>query len=152
MSFKLASALLGGSAAAAVAALGMFSSTPAQAQPYDSYDNGPPMADTGTYADTAYLGNGITVTAPARRERGPNGAPIEIIRASRTVPIDDLDLSTGRGMDILHSRVERAAYSACDELDKSYVYGRYPVGDSSDSDCMARAVDDAMAQVSSPGY
>jgi len=142
MSFKLASTLLRGSAISAVAALGVCLAVPAQAQ---SYDNNGPYAPTGTYADTSADVGGVTVTAPYRQERTFTGAPIVTVQASRIVPISDLDLSTGEGMDVLHHRVERAAYSACNELDQSYTMGLYPVGDDSNTDCAARAVGNAMA-------
>jgi UrcA family protein len=137
MSIKLSTSLLCGSIAGAALALGAALS--AAAQPYDSdaqiktYGQMPYSASD--YAtDTSATVGGVTVYA---------SPPIETVRVSRVVPIDDLDLSTRDGVHELHSRVERAANDACDQLDN--MPGAIPVQDGSDCrhDAVHRAMDNA---------
>lgn len=139
MASALMSRILRGSVISAVAALGL-SFTAAHAQPYYAqpyYDQYP---DTYTYTDA----NGITVYAqPYNAPRAPNGAPIVPLTASRIVPIDDLDLSTGYGRYVMRERVERAAADACRDLDM--VPGYVPDVGENDADCYRRTVDDALA-------
>jgi UrcA family protein len=109
-----------------------------------SYGNVPYAAAASDYeADTSATVGGLTVYASPRQERSANGAPIELVRVSRIVQIGDLDLSTADGVRELHSRVERAAYDACSQLDS--MPGMIP--QDSDSDCqhdaVARAMDNA---------
>lgn len=131
---KISTSILGGAAVCAVAAMG-FAAAPAVAQPY----YGSP-----SYSDQAATVGGVTVTAPRRYERTFTGAPIQHVWASRVVPISDLDLSTAWGVHRLRHRVERAAASACSELDMQWTVGLYPLN-SNDADCYHRAVDHAMA-------
>ena len=132
MASALMTRILRGSIVSAVAALGV-SFTAAQAQPY--YDQGP---DTYTYA------NGVTVYAhPYRQERGPTGAPIETVQASRVVDVSDLDLGTGYGRHIMRERVRIAAVDACRDLDM--MPGYVPATGENDVDCYHRAVADALA-------
>ncbi len=135
MASALTTRILRGSLVSAVAALGL--SFTAHAQPY--YDQYP-----DTYADTYDTASGVTVYAhPYRQERAPNGAPIETVRVSRVVPVDDLDLNTGYGRHIMRQRVRAAASDACRELDM--MPGYVPAAGESDVDCYHRAVDDALA-------
>lgn len=136
MASALMSRILRGSVISAVAALGL-TFTAAHAQPY--YDQYP---DTYNYTDAN--GDGITVYAhPYHERRAPNGAPIERLTASRVVPIDDLDLSTGYGRHVMRERVRRAATEACHDLDM--MPGYVPDVGENDADCYRRAVDDALA-------
>jgi UrcA family protein len=150
MSIKLSTSLLCGSIAGAALALGAALS--AGAQPYSdsdaymkTYGHMPYAAsDASDYAtDTSATVGGVTVYAPPRGERSPIGAPIQTVRVSRIVPIDDLDLSTREGVHELHNRVERAAYDACDELDR--MPGMIPQDSTSDCqhDAVHRAMDNA---------
>ena len=128
--------ILRGAVVSAAAALGL-GLTVAQAQPYYDYDQYPeyPAYDVAP---------GVTVYAhPYRQERGPSGAPIETVRVSRVVPVDDLDLNTGYGRHIMRERVSRAATDACRELDT--IPGYVPAVGENDVDCYHRAVDDALA-------
>lgn len=136
MASALTSRILRGSVISAVAALGL-SFTAANAQPY--YDQYP---DNGYAYDYA---PGITVYArPYGARRAPfTGAPIERLTASRVVPIDDLDLSTGYGRHIMRERVRRAATDACHDLDMAPGY--VPDVGENDADCYRRTVDDALA-------
>lgn len=120
----------------AAAAFGLALAGPAAAQ---SYHN--------PYDDDPYTTSGITVTAPPSHERdSATGAPIGWVSASRVVRYDDLDLSRGWGMRTLHARIERAARSACDELDNAY-----PITASDSPPCVREAVRQAMYQIP-PGY
>jgi UrcA family protein len=109
------------------------------AQPY--YDR--PDYDQSDYDTGAHVGE-VIVRPTYRNERSENGIPTERVYASRVVHFDDLDLSTGWGVHELHSRVVRAATDACNELDRLYPQGLYPI-DSNDGDCRARAIRHAMA-------
>src|SRR6185437_678302 len=133
MASAITTRILRGAVVSAVAALGL-GFTVAQAQPY--YDD--------YRADAYTTASGVTVYAhPYRQERAPNGAPIEMVRVSRVVPVGDLDLSTGYGQHIMRERVRRAATDACNELDT--MPGYVPASGESDVDCYHRAVDDALA-------
>src|SRR5579863_4515675 len=138
---KASKSVLWGSVAAA-AALGL-GFAGAHAQPYD---NGPAYGD-----EQPYTTSGVTVYAPRHHYRSWSGAPIVRVRATRTVNASDLDLSTGWGMHELRNRVQRAAADACDQLDKQWTVGLYPMAEDSDADCYVNAVDDAMSQVE-PAY
>ena len=139
MASAITTRILRGALVSAVAALGL-GLTAAQAQPY--YDQYPDNYQSPDAYDTA---SGVTVYAhPYRQERAPNGAPIETVRVSRVVPVDDLDLSTGYGRHVMRERIRRAATDACHELDT--MPGFVPAAGESDVDCYHRAVDDAMAQ------
>jgi UrcA family protein len=133
MSVKLSRGVICGSIACITAAMGFGFTAPAQAQPY---------YDEPTYADQGAEVGGLIVTAPYHRERTYNGMPVERVTASRVVDISDLDLSTGWGVHELRARVQRAAVEACDEVDRAWVIGRYPLD--SDSDCYHDAVRRAM--------
>jgi len=118
---------------------------PAYAPPADDND-GPPPAYAGpppAYANSAPTVGEVIIVAPYRHsERDPaTGAPIERVSTSRRVRYDDLDLTTDWGVHELHHRVERAAQDACDSLDR-----HYDTLDSGDSECVVRAIRDAMAQ------
>jgi UrcA family protein len=121
--------------ACAAAAFGLAAAASANAQPgYDRYDDDPAIAST--------LG-GVTVIAPRRAERDPaTGAPIERVSAHRIVRYDDLDLRRDWGVRALHARIERAARSACDELDSAY-----PITASDSPPCVRDAVRRAMYEV-----
>ena len=120
-----------GLAVAGLAAMGLAATAPGQlarAQPYDYYSNN--------------SGGEVTVYAP-RIERDPvTGAEIDVARESRVVYYGDLDLNSSYGVARLHDRVQRAAADACQDLETRP--GVYPID--SDVDCIARAVDQAMAQ------
>ena len=118
--------LLGAAAVASALCLG---AAAAHAQGYDGY--GPTAGE-------------VTVSPPVY-SRSWNGAPVQVIRASRVVPTYDLDLSTDWGRYELHERVVRAAVSACDELDDAWTQGFYPTGD--DGDCVGSTVRRTMVQV-----
>jgi UrcA family protein len=135
MTLDLSTLLPRGLVACATAALAIAAASPAPAQPAsDRYDD-----EAGV---TTTLG-GVTVIAPRRAERdSATGAPIETVLASRVVRYDDLDLSRPWGMRALHARVERAARSACDELDS-----RYPITASDSPPCVRTAVRQAMYRV-----
>jgi UrcA family protein len=139
---RVSSLLLSGCVATAAAALGLGSVQQASAQPY--YDQPPPYASGYASDDAAEVG-GIVVSPDYRPDRTFNGIPTQRVYASRVVPIDDLDLSTGWGVRELHYRVVRAATDACDQLDRQWPLGLYPI-DSNDGDCKARAIRHAMAQ------
>src|SRR5438552_16132913 len=97
--------------------------------------------------DTPYTTEEIVVT-PRVIGRSAIGAPIELVTASRVVPIRDLDLGTSWGRATLRPRVPRAAPDACDELDARYpdTGGAYvPAGDS--PPCFQTAVHNAKRQV-----
>lgn len=115
----------------AAAAFGLALAGPAAAQPGDNpYDHDP------------YTTSGVTVTAPpSHRRDAATGAPIAWVSASRVVRYDDLDLSRGWGMHTLHARIERAARSACNQLDDAY-----PITASDSPPCVREAVRQAMYQ------
>ena len=117
-----------------VAAFGLATASAAAAQPgYGRYDNDPSTV------------SGIVVTAPPHSERdSATGAPIEWSSASRVVRYGDLDLSRRWGVRELHARIERAARSACDELDSAY-----PLTASDSPPCVREAVRQAMYQIPS---
>jgi UrcA family protein len=93
--------------AAGAFSLGL-AAVPAHAQ--DSYyDNG----DSTTVDD-------LTVTAPRHVGRSAIGADIDEVTASRVVDYRDLDVGTDWGAHELKARIQRAAASACDELDRDY--------------------------------
>ncbi|HEX7760247.1 MAG TPA: UrcA family protein [Caulobacteraceae bacterium] len=115
---------------------------PVHAQDRD-YNNGYNLG--GYYYDDTVAG--VTVR-PYRHERSAIGAPIDTITASRVVSYRDLDLSNAYDAHILKVRIERAARSACDELDN-----RPDVLDSGSPDCYRDAVSDGFAQVAdNTGY
>ncbi len=121
-----------GLAVAGLAAMGLAATAPGQsarAEPYDyDYSNDP--------------GGQVTVYAP-RVERDPaTGAEIDVARESRVVYYGDLDLNAPYGIRILHARIERAAAYACQDLASRP--GVLAID--SDTDCMGRAVDRAIAQ------
>ena len=128
-------------AACAAAALAIGAASPVFAQPgYDAYND--------EDANISTTLGGVTVIAPRHAERdSATGAPIETVMASRVVRFDELDLSKAWGMRALHVRVERAARSACDELD-----ARYPITASDSPPCVRAAVRRAMYQVTSGDY
>jgi UrcA family protein len=110
------------------AALGLALAAPAAAQP-------------GQYGDDPYTLSGVTVTAPAHHQRdSATGAPIEWVSTSRVVRYGDLDLGRRWGVRELRARVERAARSACNELDSAY-----PIAASDTPPCVRDAVRQAMA-------
>ena len=117
--------------ACAATALALAVTAPVAAQPgYSHYDGDP---------DTM---SGVVVTAPRHQQRdSATGAPIEWVSTSRVVRYGDLDLSRRWGVHELRVRIERAARSACDELDTAY-----PVSASDTPPCVRDAVRDAMAQ------
>lgn len=130
--------LLGCVAMAAVASLTL-AAAPVHAQ--SAYDQG--------YDDERDM-SGVTVTAPRRHvgRDAATGADIEEVSASRVVDYSDLDISTRHGARRLNARIERAARSACDELD-----ARYP--DATDGDrgsCVSDAIKTAMDQVGPDEY
>jgi UrcA family protein len=137
---KFPNLLLSGCTAVAAATLGLSFAGHAGAQTYDqpTYD----QRDSADYDSAPAVGE--VVVRPTYRERNENGIPTERVYASRVVHFDDLDLSTGWGVHELHARVVRAATDACNELDRLYPQGLYPI-DSSDGDCKARAIRHAMA-------
>jgi UrcA family protein len=115
-----------------LAALGLAMAAPVAAQPgYGRYDDDPSTV------------SGIVVTAPPSSARdSATGAPIEWASASRVVRYGDLDLSRRWGVRELHARIERAARSACDELDSAY-----PLTASDSPPCVHDAVRQAMYQI-----
>jgi UrcA family protein len=135
---RISNLLLSGCAASATAVLGLSFAGHAGAQPY--YDQPSYERDY----DGSRVGE-VIVTPDYRSNRSENGIPTQRVYASRVVHFDDLDLSTSWGVHRLHSRVVRAATDACDELDRLWPQGLYPI-DSSDGDCKARAIRHAMAQ------
>ena len=137
---KFPNLLLSGCTAVAAATLGLSFAGHAGAQTYDQ-----PTYDQRASADyDSAPAVGEVVVRPTYRERNENGIPTERVYASRVVHFDDLDLSTGWGVHELHARVVRAATDACNELDRLYPQGLYPI-DSNDGDCKARAIRHAMA-------
>jgi UrcA family protein len=151
-------------AAVAATSLSMaFTAAPAQAQYADDppygYDHPAPTyyppapayappaagyyAPAPGYAEPGPTVGEVVVIAPYRRaERDPaTGAPIERVSTSRIVRFDDLDLTTGYGVHELHYRIVLAARDACGSLDR-----HYDVMDAGDSDCVSRAVINAMHQ------
>jgi UrcA family protein len=146
---RISSLLLSGCAATAAAALGLSFALQASAQPY--YDQPAPASDYAS-DDAAEVG-GVVVTPSYGPDRTVDGIPTERVYASRVVPFDDLDLSTGWGVRELHYRVARAATDACDQLDRQWPQGLYPI-DSNDGNCRARAIRHAMAEapITYPDY
>jgi UrcA family protein len=137
-------------AAVAATSLSMaFASAPAQAQyaddPPSAYDRPAPAyyPPAPAYAEPGSTVGEVIVVAPYRRSERDRatGAPIERVATSRIVSYADLDLTTDRGVRELHFRVVRAAQDACDSLDR-----HYNVMDAGDSECVSRAVRDAMHQ------
>lgn len=102
-------------------------------------------AQTAEAADRA----AITVTAPRARTTGRNpatGAPIQTITTQSLVYIDDLDLRTKAGRDVLDVRVAAAAKEACDWLNE--VYPATPLSvPASQADCRTDAIRTAQAQI-----
>jgi UrcA family protein len=99
----------------------------------------------GRYDDDPSTVSGIVVTAPRHSARdSATGAPIEQVSASRVVRYGDLDLSRHWGVRELRARIERAAQSACDELDNAY-----PLTGWDNRPCVRDAVREAMYQVPS---
>ena len=147
MSSRLLSTLVRGSMLGAVAALGL--GLAAHAQPYD---NDRADYDRGDQTITANEGD-IVVTAPHRYQRSSHlGAPIVRISTTRVVNVRDLDLGNPSDRDELRYRVERAAYSACGELDNAWTFGMVPAEDEDSTACVnnaiRRAMDDADTQYS----
>ncbi|MDR3511778.1 MAG: UrcA family protein [Caulobacteraceae bacterium] len=125
-----------GLAAAASLAL---SAAPIWAQAQQAYDQGY-AGPSGGYPDEM---SGVTVYAPRYVGRSATtGAPIELVRASRVVDYSDIDPDTEWGAHVLRTRIERAARSACDELD-----AEYPISTSDNPPCVDEAVRNAMHQV-----
>jgi UrcA family protein len=116
--------------ASAAIALGFAVTAPVSAQPgYNHYDNDP---------DTLA---GVVVTAPRHQQRdSATGAPVEWVSTSRVVRYGDLDLSRRWGVRELRVRIERAARSACDELDATY-----PISASDNPPCVRDAIRNALA-------
>ena len=98
----------------------------------DTYDNG----QGDSYTTTQEL----TVTGE-RHARSSIGAPIEWVSTERRIDTSDLDLSTPWGAHELRMRVEKAAQTACFELDTFH-----PVTADDSPDCYKAAVRDALAQ------
>jgi UrcA family protein len=113
----------------------------AQAQPYGY--GPPPGYDYGPTAPE------VTVSPPYQY-RSWNGAPIQVVRSSRVVPVGDLDLNTPWGQHVAYERVERAAADACWDVDMAWTRGLYPIGE--DDNCVGDATQRAMDQVYGGGY
>ena len=128
MTSTLTRTLLAAVASAGALALG---AGVAQAQSLDGGGYGP------------YAGE-ITVSPPYRY-RSWNGAPIQEVRAQRTVYVGDLDLRSDWGRRALYDRVERAAADACDEVNSAWTQGYYDVG--LDSDCVGQTIQRTMHEV-----
>ncbi|HEY2178610.1 MAG TPA: UrcA family protein [Caulobacteraceae bacterium] len=115
----------------------------AAAQTYDDPNYPPPApaySPNDYQADTAYTTGEITVYArPRARYGSPLGAQEEVVRESRVVYSADLDLNTYGGARALRFRIERAAHSACAELDRHIA-----VSADAPRDCYDNAVRDAM--------
>ncbi|HXV00949.1 MAG TPA: UrcA family protein [Caulobacteraceae bacterium] len=107
--------------------------------PSDDYQ--PAYSPNDYQADTGYTSTGeITVYArPRTRYGSPLGTQEEVFRESRVVHSADLDLSTYDGARAMRWRIERAARSACAELDRHIA-----VSADAPRDCYDRAVRDAM--------
>ncbi|MBS0412063.1 MAG: UrcA family protein [Proteobacteria bacterium] len=84
------------------------------------------LAAIPAHAQDTYYDNddqsveGVTVTAPREVGRSAIGAPIEAVSASRVVDYRDLDVGSDWGARELKVRIQRAAASACDQLDRDY--------------------------------
>jgi len=100
------------------------------------YDNGyssPASDDDDTY--------GVTVTAPHRWD------DVDHVSASRTVRYGDLDINTDYGAHILKARIERAARSACRELDRDYPDASDAPGRGCYDDAVRHGLQDASYQI-----
>lgn len=120
-----------------------------RAQPYaGGYDQGDPPGydqgyDYGPAPGYVHETDGVTVYAPRYVGRSATtGAPIEVVRASRVVNYSDIDPYTDWGAHVLRTRIERAARSACDQLDQEY-----PISTADNPPCVDQAVRNAMVQV-----
>ena len=82
----------------------------------------------------------LTVTGE-RHARSSIGAPIQWVSTQRTVYTADIDLSTPWGARELRARVQKAAQTACSELDTFH-----PITADDSPDCYKAAVNEAMAQ------
>jgi UrcA family protein len=113
----------------------------AAAQYYDDPNYAPPApAYATTSYEPAYTTGEITVYArPRARYTSPLGAQEEVVRESRVVYSADLDLGTYDGARALRWRIERAANSACADLDRHIA-----VSTDAPRDCFDTAVRDAM--------
>jgi|HubBroStandDraft_1064217.scaffolds.fasta_scaffold169496_2 UrcA family protein len=135
MSLKLTRNVACGTAASVAAILALSFSTAPQAQP----DPDQPSYDNSSSVDS------ITVYAPRRERRAPDGSQIVHAQALRVVDISDLDLSTGWGQHVMRERISRAATAACRELDMQWTQGLYPMPEANDADCYRQAVNNALA-------
>jgi UrcA family protein len=136
-----------------IAAVVALTAGAAKAQTYANggYDNDGAYAAPAYGTDSAYTGYNpdgaptageITVYAPRVRHYSSRiGAPEEIVRESRIVQADDLDLTTGWGAHELRMRIEHAARETCGDLGD-----RYMAVDSG-RDCVRVAVRNAMYEV-----
>jgi len=92
----------------------------------------------------------MTIIAPNVQPRtigrSYTGAPVEELSLSRVVDYSDLDLSRWTDVQRLDHRIRRAAYAACNELDREYPQALHPSYQSSDLGCVARATDEGMAR------
>ncbi len=102
----------------------------ASASAQDFYSHAAPV----TYNNAA--DEEITVSAPRRHTlyRGEANLPTERVSSSQPVRYDDLDLTTPRGVRILHERIAAMAHHICNDLN-----GAYP--DAADLTCYATTVD-----------
>jgi UrcA family protein len=135
MSLKLVRSVALGTAASVAAILALSFSTASQAQP----DPDQPVYDSSSSVDS------ITVFAPRREHRAPDGSQIVHAQATKVVDISDLDLSTGWGQHLMRERIRRAATDVCHELDMQWTQGLYPMPEANDADCYRQAVNNAMA-------
>ncbi len=103
----------------------------ARADPYSPYG--------GTTASSV---EGVTVYAPQRYITQPTtGARVRMDQVSMTVPLGDLDLSTGYGARVAKARIVRAAKDVCQEVEDAYPGSGEPPGG-----CYSMAVRTAMRQ------
>ncbi|MDB5424271.1 MAG: hypothetical protein JWQ29_1687 [Phenylobacterium sp.] len=93
--------------------------------------------------------SGLTVSPPvAQREvvgRSPIGAPIDSLSLSQAVSYADLNLANPADAKTLDHRVDRAALTACRELNSQYPQAFYP--SISGNDCVADAEHQANTSV-----
>ena len=120
--------LIGAAAALALGGAGV-----AGAQPYYDTSYGPPPPTMGD----------ITVYArPYNRYHAPLNGGDQVVRESRVVRGDDLDLTSYYGARAMRWRIEQAAHDACYSLDS-----RIPATADAPPDCFNGAVRQAMADV-----
>ena len=106
-----------------------------------------PADAQGAYSDNDDQGvEGVTVTAPRQVGRSAIGAPIEEVSASRVVDYRDLDVGSDWGARELKARIQRAAASACDQLDRDYPY-TVDAGDDCYRDAVRNGLQDASYQI-----